>query len=422
MSYANAAPAQIGFLETNKGNRSMPKLLFATTVPVTLRGFLLPFAAHFRAAGWRVDAMAKDVSASPECVKGYDRVWDMSWSRNPLHPRNLLTMPARVRAIVAQEGYDLVHVHTPVAAFLTRMALRHMRKDGRPRVIYTAHGFHFYEGGPRIRSAMYRKLEQCAGAWTDFLVVINREDERAAHRYGIVPPDRIRFMPGIGVDTTHFGAAAISEMDVERLRRELGLVGKQRIILMLAEFNAGKRHRDALHALARLSHRDACLLFAGDGPLFEPTKQLAARLGVAERVRFLGYRRDVLTLIKASTAMLLPSEREGLPRSVMEAMCQGVPVIGSRIRGMTDLLENGRGLLVPVGDVQGFADAMAWILDHPGDARALGERGREAMPAYEFSNIVHLHQELYDEALGNQRAQRVNDSATCVRQEMGACL
>jgi len=378
----------------------MPRLLIATTVPVTLGGFLAPIAAHFRGAGWRVDAMANGVSSSEECVQGFDHVWEMPWSRNPLHPRNLLTTPAHVREIVARERYDIVHVHTPVAAFVTRMALRHLRHSGGPRLIYTAHGFHFYEGGPRIRGAVYRKLEQWAGRWTDYLVVINREDEEAARRYDIVPPDRVCFMPGIGVDTTHFGAAAVSAADVERVRKELGLASGQRVILMLAEFIARKRHRDALFALARLPHPQACLVFAGNGPLFDDMQQLAAHLGIADRVRFLGFRRDVPTLIKASTAMLLPSEQEGLPRSVMEAMCQGVPVIGSRIRGMTDLLGDGRGLLVPVGAPEAIADAMAWVLDRPADARAMGERARESMGAYDLQNIIDMHEKLYDDALG----------------------
>jgi len=378
----------------------MARLLIATTVPVTLNGFLAPFAAHFRAAGWRVDAMANGVSSSEESARNFDRVWEMPWSRNPLHPHNLFTVPAHLREIVSRERYDIVHVHTPVAAFVTRLALRHLRLSGSPRVIYTAHGFHFYEGGPRIRGAVYRTLEQWAGRWTDFLVVINREDERAARRYGIVPPDSIRYMPGIGVDMKHFGGTAVSQADLLRVRKEMGLGPKQRIILMIAEFIARKRHCDALNALARLPHDQACLAFAGNGPLVDEMKELALKLGITDRVRFLGFRRDVPTLIKASTALLLPSEQEGLPRSVMEAMCQGIPVIGSRIRGMTDLLDDGRGLLVPVGAPEAIADAMAWVLDHPEDARAMGQRARESMGAYDLQNIIEMHEQLYDEALG----------------------
>ena len=230
----------------------MPKLLMVTTVPETLCAFLLPFAAHFRGRGWRVDALANGVSSVPACAEAFDQVWEVPWSRNPLQPGNFWTAPARVRQIVASEGYDIVHVHTPVASFVTRLALRSLRDAGNPRVIYTAHGFHFYQGGPRLRGALFRKLEQWAGRWTDRLVVINREDEQAALRYGIVPPDRLRYMPGIGVDTRHYSAAAVSGADVARVRQELGLAAADRLILMVAELIPRKRPADALNALARL--------------------------------------------------------------------------------------------------------------------------------------------------------------------------
>jgi glycosyltransferase involved in cell wall biosynthesis len=377
--------------------------LIATTVPVTLNAFLLPFAEHFRAQGWRVDGMANGIAASPESVQAFDKVWDTPWSRNPLLPRNLFTVPAMLRQIVQSEDYDLVHVHTPVAAFVTRMALRKLRQAGRPRMIYTAHGFHFYESGPRLQGAIFRKLEQIAGRWTDYLVVINREDEQAARRYGIVPAERVRYMPGIGVDTTRFSASAVNPADVERVRQELGLKDGQRMVLMLAEFIARKRHVDAINALAMLNRPDLCIAFAGNGPLQESMQRLATRLGVADRVRFLGFRRDVPTLIQASAAMLLPSEQEGLPRSVMEAMAQGVPVIGTRIRGMTDLIGEGHGLLVPVGDPRAIADALRRIVDQPEEAKAIGERGRQAIPAYDLRNIIAMHDALYDEALGVAR-------------------
>jgi hypothetical protein len=216
------------------------------------------------------------------------------------------------------------------------MALRHLRRQGKPRVIYTAHGFHFYKGGPRLRGAMYRTLERWAGRWTDYLVVINREDEEAARRYGIVPAERVRYMPGIGVDTRQYSATAVLESDMARVRQDLGLGAGDRLFLMVAEFIARKRHRDALHAFAQLQRPDVCLALAGVGPQLEDMKQLAARLGIADRVRFLGFRRDVPALIQSSVATLLPSEQEGLPRSVLESLCQAVPVIGSRIRGVAD--------------------------------------------------------------------------------------
>jgi len=316
---------------------------------------------------------------------------------------------------VAREGYDLVHVHTPVASFVTRMALRNLPRRERPRLFYTAHGFHFYQGGPRLRGMLFRTLEQWAGRWTDYLVVINREDEQAALRHGIVPPERVRYMPGIGVDTKQYSSRAVAPADLARVRRELGLGTADRLFLTVAELIKRKRPCDLLHALARLRRPDAYLAFAGPGPLLDEMKRLANQLGIAERVRFLGFRQDIPALIQSSVATLLSSEQEGLPRGVMESMCQGVPVIGSRIRGVTDLIGDGRGLLVPVGDAQGFADAMAWVLDHPEQARTLGERGREAVKAYDLRYLLELHEQLYDEALG----EIVHSDCTA---GMGRCL
>jgi glycosyltransferase involved in cell wall biosynthesis len=372
----------------------MPNLLMVTTVPDTLRGFLLPFAEHFRRRGFRVDAMAAGVSGCPDSVAAFDRVWEVAWSRNPLDLRNLAAA-RRVRDVATR--YDLVHVHTPVASFITRLALRGRPRSGRPRVIYTAHGFHFYRGGPRLRGLLFRVLEQLAGRWTDYLVVINREDEAAARR--MLSAERVRYMPGIGVDLDRYASAAVSEADVSWVRRELALGVAERLFLMVAEFIPRKRHRDALAAFARLDRPDARLAFAGTGPLVDEMKRRAAELGVADRVHFLGVRRDIPALVCASVAVLLPSEQEGLPRSAMESMSLGVPVVGSRIRGTADLLEGGGGLLVPVGDMAALTDALARILDHPEEAREMGRRGRESVASYHLGTIIELHDALYEEAL-----------------------
>lgn len=392
-----------------------PSILMVVTVPVTF-DFLAPHAKYFRAKGWRVDGLANmpsdngqgtDSALVARWRESFDRLWDIQWSRNPLKPGNMLMAPREVRELVLREGYDLVHVHTPVAAFVTRLALRKLRKTGKPRVIYTAHGFHFYQGGPRLKGAFFRRLEKWAGAWTDYLVVINREDEQAALRYGIVPRERLRYMPGIGVDMQFYNSRTISETDLAQVRRELRLGPHDRLFLMVAELIPRKRPFDLLHAFARLRQPHVYLAFAGAGPLLEDLKRLAEKLGVAEQVRFLGHRQDIPVLIQSSVAMILPSQQEGLPRSIMESLCQGIPVIASRIRGVTDLLENERGLLVPVGDVEGFAQAMGWVLDHPEESKKMARRGQQAMGVYRLEHIQELHEQLYAEALQPESGFRV---------------
>lgn len=377
----------------------MKRLLMVTTIAETLRAFLLPFARHFRAKGWQVDAMAQGVSTSPECLEAFDKVWEIEWSRNPLDPRNFIAAPRVIKQVMDQGKYDIVHVHTPVAAFVTRYALNDLRKQGKCQVIYTAHGFHFHPGGKPLKNAIYLNLEKLAGRWTDYLVTINREDELAAKRHHILPEDRILYMPGIGVNLNYYNPEGVSEAEVARVRYELGITQKNSLFLSIADFDPGKRHRDVLKAFAKLSRLDVHLAFAGDGPLLEEMQQLALDLGIQNQVHFLGRRNDIPLLTRASLATILVSEREGLPRSVMESLSLEVPVIGTQIRGIQGLLEGGCGVLVEVGDIKGLSEAIAWVIEHPEEAKTMGKRGRKRMGAYDLQQIVKLHEALYFKAI-----------------------
>jgi glycosyltransferase involved in cell wall biosynthesis len=376
--------------------RAAPTMLMVTTVPTTLRGFLLPLARHLSDQGWHVDAMARGIADCPACVAEFRRVWDVDWARNPLYPANLLKTPRRIRAIVEEQRYDIVHVHTPVAAFATRFALRRLRRRTATKVVYTAHGFHFYRGGRFLRNTAFRTLEAIAGRWTDALVVINREDEQAARDLGVFPPGSIHYMPGIGVDLAQYDPGAIRAEDSARVRRSLGISPEAPLFLAIGEYIPRKRHADALAALAGLRHPGAHLAIAGDGPLLEELRQLAVRLGIRERVHLLGHRGDVPALARAATAVLLLSTQEGLPRSVMEAMSLEVPVIGTDIRGTRDLLAGRCGIVVPVGDIGATSEAMYRILADPDEARAMGRRGRSIIASgYSLDRILGMHDRLY---------------------------
>jgi glycosyltransferase involved in cell wall biosynthesis len=378
--------------------KNMNKLLIITTIPATL-GFFLPLTKHLRDRGWQVDAIAKELSASKEYPDLFDRVWDVEWSRNPLDPRNLIVAPQQIRQVLAQEEYDLVNVSTPVAAFVTRYALNGLRKRGKPKVIYTAQGFHFYRGGKPLKNAIFLTLERLAGPWTDYLVVVNREDQQAAQRYGLVPDRRVRYIPGTGINVDRFNPNAIDEAEVLKVRKELGLHQETPLFLSVGEFIPRKRPWDILKAFAQMGRPQVHLAFAGRGKILEEMQQLAAELGVQNQVHFLGMRSDIPTLMCASTATLLASEQEGLPNCVMESLYLEIPTIGTEIRGTRDLLEGGCGLLVKVGDVDGLTRSMLWILDHPEEARIMAKRGRERMTEYGLPQIIKVYEALYAEAL-----------------------
>ena len=377
----------------------MPKLLMVATVPVVFTNFLLPFAAHFRTRGWQVDAMSCGFLLDDPCHQFFDRLWEVQWSRNPLDPRNLMETPAKIREIVASERYDIIHVHTPVAAFVTRFALKDLRKQLGAKVIYTAHGFHFLPGANPVKNAAFLALEKLASNWTDYLVTINGDDEAAVERHRLVSPGCSRYMPGIGVDLDYYNSHTIATSAVAQLRTELGIDATTPLLLSVAEFTPRKRHQDSIAAIARLDRSDVHLAIAGDGPLMEQMQQLATDLGVSSRIHFLGRRTDIPVLMAAAAANILVSDREGLPRSIMESLALELPSIGTKIRGTQDLLAGGYGLLVDVGDVDGLVAAITWILDRPDEATQMAKRGREHLSTYDLNCIIKLHEHLYAEAL-----------------------
>jgi glycosyltransferase involved in cell wall biosynthesis len=228
----------------------MNKLLIVTTIAPTLRAFFAPLARHLREIGWEVDGMAKGVSTCPECLQAFDRTWEIDWSGNPTAPQNLLVAPPQIREVLAQQAYNLVNVSTPVGAFVSRYVLNDLRKQGKLKVIYTAQGFHFYKGGSPLKNAIFLGLEKLAGPWTDCLVVVNREDEEAAKRW-LVPAERVRYIPGTGLNVDRYNPLEIPEAEILRVRQELGLSPDTPLFLSVAELIPRKRPHDVLKAFAR---------------------------------------------------------------------------------------------------------------------------------------------------------------------------
>lgn len=374
----------------------MPKLLVVTTVPITIRSFLLPLIAHFRQLGWQVDGIAQGISQDEECVAACDRIYDIQWSRNVFDPRNLLAGVARIKAVVAEEDYDLVHVHTPIAAFVTRYALKDITKT---KVIYTAHGFHFYRGGNPVKNAIFLCLEKLAGAWTDYLVVINHEDEAAAKKYNFLPPEKIYYTRGIGVDTNYYADRQVTPTEVSQIRQELNLAPSDTLLLCIAEFTPRKRHQDLLTAMAKADTPQIHLALAGSGKLQPAMTALAQKLNIEQQVHFLGYRRDIPALIQAAEAVILVSQQEGLPRSIMEAMCLATPVIGSNIRGTQDLLADGCGLIVPLGDTDALATAIKQIESNPQSLQAIAQKAQAKIKDYDIQAIIQQYEAIFSLAL-----------------------
>ena len=173
----------------------------------------------------------------------------------------------------------------------------------------------------------------------------------------------------------------------QETRQALDIPDGDFLVLMVGVIRSVKRHEIALRAFRRLldRHPAAQLVLAGEGPMQERMEQLAAKLAIADRVHFIGYREDVPDLLRAADLVLLTSSSEGVPQAVTQALGMGVPVVATAVGGVPELVIHERtGLLVPPEDPQAAAVAMARLADDPALATRLGEEGRRHVMA-EFS-------------------------------------
>lgn len=370
-------------------------LLIATTVPVTIEAFLLPYVRRYRLAGFTVDAAADGASQSPILAGEFDRIWNVPWKRHSWHPANLIGL-WRFRRGLRGGRYAIVHLHTPVAAFFGRLAIASLGRL-RPAVVYTAHGFHFTPTSKGLGPRLFRRLEGVCAPFTDALVVLTAEDYEQALAIGY-PPDRVTILPGIGIDSAYFESTAVLPTDVDELRRHLGIASSSSVFVCIAEFAPRKRQVDLVRALA-LVREDAHVVFAGFGPTETSVRALAATLGVAGRTHFLGFVEDVRPLIRLATAVVLPSSREGLPRCLLEAMSLATPIIATDVRGSRELAGLA-GLIVPLGDVAALASALDRLASDSEQCHSLGEAGRTAvLTTYDFARVAPSHDAIYARVL-----------------------
>jgi glycosyltransferase involved in cell wall biosynthesis len=303
----------------------------------------------------------------------------------------------------SDDAPDIVHVHTPIAGFVARLAAATVPRERRPAVIYTAHGFHFHSAGHPITNTLFLGIEKIAGRWTDRLVVINDEDERAARANRLVTRSRLVRMRGIGLDIGGYSRASLPPGASADAREQLHLGPEAPFFVSVGELNRNKRQVDAIAALAAMRHTEAGLVLVGGGGEHDNLERLASDLGVGHRVRFTGEVGDVRPLVAASVALVQPSRREGLSRSIMEALALEVPVIASDARGNGELVGSDAGFIVATGDITGFASRMDWIIDNPAQAREMAAAGRSrAERRYDLQALIRRHEDLYREVLAER--------------------
>lgn len=365
------------------------KILYTTTIGSTMV-FFSEYIKSLLDEGHTVDiACNYKESQVPECYKEWEcRVYYLPCMRSPLAGGNLKTVQ-RLKRIVEKEEYDIVHCHTPVAAVCTRIACLRARRKG-TRVFYTAHGFHFYKGAPLKNWLLYYPVEWMCSWWTDVLITINKEDYKRAKKK--FHAKETIYVPGVGVDMEKFQPDATIR---EKKRAELGLKETDIMILSVGELNRNKNHAVVIRALAELNNKNLHYFITGQGELRDELILLADDLKICGQVHLTGYRADVSELMQAADIFVLPSIREGLNVSLMEAMASGLPCIAGRIRGNTDLIADSNCLAEAgnAGDWKRTLENMAVCVKN--EKTPYGEENRKRMKKYDILYVNKTMKRIY---------------------------
>lgn len=364
----------------------MKKVLFvATVVKNHIMEFHIPYLKMFKEAGWEIAVAAWNDYENPrDCQIPYcDTYYDIPFERSPFKPGNLEAY-RKLKKIIDVGHYDIIHCHTPVGAALTRLAARESRKRG-TKVIYTAHGFHFYKGAPLLNWIIFYPVERWLAHYTDTLITINKEDYERAKSF---KAGRVCYVPGVGVDLNKFNAQSVSR---EEKRRELGFTKDDFILLSVGELIPRKNRQLVLYALGLLQKQGKLgniqYVICGRGVKLDDLKALAQKLQIADHVHFLGYRNDISAICQASDLFVFMSKQEGLPVAMMEAMACGVPVICSDIRGNTDLVENGVSGIISESSPEKLAENILQIDSNPSKLQKLSARAAKMIQKFDLSTV-----------------------------------
>ena len=382
-----------------------PRVLIMCAVDFTVQQFLVPIARALQEAGYRVTIC---------CSRGsyFDGIKAAGFDirENPVaRSMNVFSHLAsvwRTCRLLRRERFEVVHVHTPIAALIERLAAR---LAGVPVKIYTAHGFYFHEQmGPAKRRA-HIALEKFGAACGDFIMTVSAEDERTALQLGIARPGHIETIYN-GVDLTRFDPALYPGSRRLEIRARYGIAADAPVIGIVGRLVREKGFFelfDAAHTVLK-AHPNARIMVVGD---ILPSDYDAGKaemishidsLGIRDSIVFTGMVDDTAPVLAAMDVFTLPSYREGMPISLLEAMAMALPAVATDIRGCREEVVDGKtGWIVPTRNAPALAERLLWLLDHREEAVVMGQRGRARVEEMFDIRKVMAHQvAIYDRLTG----------------------
>lgn len=370
---------------------SKPRVLMLASVVSMIMQFNMPNIRLLQSLGYSVDVACNfeyGNTCNKENVKEFAeelkkngiRFFQIHFDRNPMHVKNLRNAFRQTLTLLRENDYAFMHCHSPIGGAIGRIAAK---KTG-TRVIYTAHGFHFFRGAPWKNWILYYPVERALSRYTDMLITINREDEEAARRFRA---KEVYYLPGIGVDTAKYKKET-SELDQRKTKEQFGIPSDSVVLLSVGELSKRKNHAVVLRAINEISCANLHYVIAGIGTEKESLHKLAKQLGLEDRFHTIGFQKDLLSLYQTADVFCFPSLQEGLPVALMEAMASGLPCVVSRIRGNTDLIQEGKGgLLFAPRDHAALAESLNTLLLNPSLRVNMGQDNQQTISAFDVALI-----------------------------------
>ncbi len=366
--------------------------------------FLLPWTMLLREMGYDVHIACnfeEGNNASAQRIASFRaqledlgiRSFQIDFDRNALKLHKYRKPLYQLDAILTAQPYEAIHCHSPIGGVLGRIAgKRHGLK-----VLYTAHGFHFFKGAPLLNWMLFYPAERLLSHWTDTLITINHEDYSRARKFHANALYRI---PGAGVELERYRH---SDTDRSRMLSQLHIPEDAVVFLSIGELNRNKNHTVLLKALHSLHDETLHLVIAGTGGLEEELKAQAEKLGMAQQVHILGFRDDVPDLLHAADVFCFPSKREGLGFTAIEAMAAGLPLITSNRHGILDYSKDGiTGFACDPDDADAFAEAMRTLAEDRTLRRTMGLHNARAAEEFALDTVMTQMRKIYGTALGTE--------------------
>lgn len=376
------------------------KVLQVCAVDFTVKNFLLPLIKFLELQGFEVTTVCTSGEFFQELRQQGINLHGITIARSSNLWRHIIS-GKKLFSFIRQHRFQIVHTHTPIASLIGRITAR---LAGVPIILYTAHGFYFHERMSPLKRQFHIWLEKFAALFCDFIFTQSEEDRQEAIKLKICKEDKIAWI-GNGIDLHKFNPANIKQEDKENLLKELGLEQARYIVGIIGRLVREKGFMEFFTAasLVLKRHPETYFLVIGDALVsdYDASKaeiyQHIEQLGIKEHVRFTGFRSDIPQLLSLMDVYTLPSYREGMPRSIIEAMAMAKPVVATNIRGCREeILDGETGFLVPVGDAKALADAILRLVENPELAAEMGKRGQErALKLYDEQQVLQRQLEVY---------------------------